>query len=229
MHVAVPVQVRELAPKTASHAVARARSRHNPTYNSWLQSAHGNQSDIELEWLIREGARGIFVDEARNRRHVTPGRIGASPCTLTRLVAPRHRCLGRCAIRATLLSQVWKLDASLDRVNANLLERLHTLATSDSRIAVVDTVQLWQAGFRDRPYNGIPAEIWDVRYMLVPKALRVRCDDGGCRAPPRHYGRLDGSPCTLDFQTTRCWACNDSRLQRDCSVARPSDPAELMC
>ena len=224
----VPVQVRQVSPKTASHAVTRARSRHNPVYNSWFQSVHGNQSAVELEWLIREGARGIFVEEV-DGRHTTLGRLGASPCTMTRLVAPIHRCRGRCAIRATLLSRVWKLDASLDKANALLLGRLHALAANDSRIAVVDTVQLWQAGFRDRPDNGIPTEIWDVRHMQVPRASRAKCSDAGCPNPPRHYGRLDGSPCTFDLQNPRCWACNDSRLQRDCNAQPHFDPVDLRC
>ena len=222
-------QVRKMAPRAASHAVVRARSQHNPRYNAWFRSVHGNQSGVELEWLIREGARGLFVDETSDRQHLAVGRIGTSPCTMARLVAPHSRCRGQCALRAMLLSRVWKFDPSLDAVNAHLLARLHELAAKDSRVAGFDTVTLWQPGFRDRPDNGSPAELWDVRYLQTPKASRAKCTDGGCAHPPRHFGRLDGSPCELDPRTPRCWACNNSRLSRGCSGKTPSDPVKLRC
>lgn len=216
--------VRRIAPRAAAHALLRARSRHNPRYNAWFRAAHGgNQSDVQLEWLIREGARGLFVDGDWRRRAL--GRIGTAPCSLT-----RSQCTGQCAVRAMLLSRVWKLDPLLDAVNAHVLARLHELAAMDGRVAGIDTVQLWQAGFRDRPGNGVPTELWDVRYLQAPKSSRASaCTDGGCAHAPPHFGRLDGSPCELDRGTPRCWACNNSRLSRACRGTTPTDPIHLRC
>ena len=253
--------IRQHEPATARYAENRARTTKNHEYTRYLQVAHGNQSAVELEWLIREGARGVFVADGRLKLRDELGRVGTAPCTggSARVSSPTYRCRGRCWARAMLLSRVWKLDASLDSISWALLGKLHELARHDAAVLVYDTVQLWQAGFRDYPTYGVPSEIWDVRLAAPPplppppppplpravhgvvatstpppRRLKVRCDDKGCLRPPRHYGHLlEGAACDLGIEhslaASRCWACNGSSSQSACAVRHAHGQKELDC